>query len=164
MHVFTQHQAHSALSHSLEEVLIEQSVYRQQSVVTRPKLDWISWTATDKCNAVAGTAVKNRIGGPLSLVQQESHSTKEDCVQQALDLNLARALMLSSCSTEAVGKFKQLEASGGLSWLYANDCCLIPIHLFKILLACKCLCVILKYGCLTVDLGNGHSCRTDLCF
>lgn len=138
-------------------------MYRLQSGVTRPKLDLISWTATDKCNAVAGTAVKDRIGGPLSLVQQESHSTKEDCVQQALDLNLARALMLSSCSTEAVEKFKQLEASGELSWLYANDRCLIPIHLFKILFACTCLCVILKYSCLTVELGNGHSCCTDSC-
>ncbi|KAL0025266.1 hypothetical protein WJX77_012112 [Trebouxia sp. C0004] len=59
-----------------------------------------------------GTEVKDRIAGPLSLVQQESQSTKG--VQLALDLNLARALMLSSRSTEAVERFKQLEASGAL--------------------------------------------------
>ncbi len=82
-------------------------------------------------SCVAGTAVKDRIGGPLSLVQQESHSTMG--VQQALDLNLPRALMLSSRSTEAVGKFKQLEASGELSWLYADDRCLMPMHLFCLL-------------------------------
>ena len=80
-------------------------------------------------SCVAGIAVKDRIAGPLSLVQQESHST-EGCVQQALDLNLARALMLSSRSTEAVEKFKQLEASGELPWLYADDRCLMPMHLF----------------------------------
>ena len=71
--------------------------------------------------------MKDRIAGPLSLVQQESHSTKG--VQQALDLNLARALMLSSRSSEAVGSFEQLEASGELSWLHAVYCCLIPMHL-----------------------------------
>jgi len=98
----------------------------------RPELNWISWATTGKCNGmscVAGIAVKDRIAGPLSLVQQESHST-EGCVQQALDLNLARALMLSSRSTEAVEKFKQLEASGELPWLYADDRCLMPMHLF----------------------------------
>ncbi len=88
----------------------------------------------DKCKAVscvAGTAVKDRIAGPLSLVQQDSHSTQG--VQQALDLNLARALMLSSRSTEAVEKFKQLEASGELPWRQSDDHCLIPRHLFCLL-------------------------------
>ncbi len=70
--------------------------------------------------------MKDRIAGPLSLVQQESHSTKG--VQQALDLNLARALMLSSRSTEAVGRFEQLEASGELAWLHADDHHLILMH------------------------------------
>ena len=95
----------------------------------RPNLDWMSWTMTGKCNGVScvtGTTVKDRIAGPLSLVQQESVPTKG--VQQALDLNLARALMLSSCSTKAINKFKQLEASGELSWL-----CLIHMHLMCLL-------------------------------
>ena len=35
-------------------------------------------------------------------------------VQQALDLNLVRALMLMSCSKEAVERFGRLEASGGV--------------------------------------------------
>lgn len=123
MHVFTQDQAHTVLAHSLDEVLIEQSVYHQQS-----------WTATDKGDAVscgAGTAVKDRIAGPLSLVQQEAHSTKG--VQQALDLNLARALMLSSRSTEACEKFNQLEASGELAWLHADNRFLILMYLFCLL-------------------------------
>jgi hypothetical protein len=117
----------------VDEALIRQSAY-QRLVSLGPKLDWTSWTLTDKCkvvSCVAGTAVKDRIAGPLSLVQQESVSTKG--VQQALDLNLARALMLSSRSTEAIEKFKQLEASGELSWLHADDCCLIPMHLFCLL-------------------------------
>ena len=122
-----------------------------------PKLDWTRWTLTDKCkvvSCVAGTALKDRIAGPLSLVQQESHSTKEGCVQQALDLNLARALMLSSRSTEAVERFKQLKASGELSWPHADDHCLIPMQAIRsITIYCKCLCVILEYSCLTVDLG-----------
>lgn len=75
--------------------------------------------------------MNDRIAGPLSLVQQESHSPKG--VQQALDLNLARALMLSSRSTEADEKFKQLEASGELLWLHANERCVVPMHLFCLL-------------------------------
>ena len=61
---------------------------------------------------VAGPAAKDRIAGPLSLVQQDCDSTKG--VQQALDLNLVRALMLMSCSREAVERFGRLEASGGV--------------------------------------------------
>ena len=62
----------------------------------------------------AGPQGKDRIAGPLSLVQQDSESTQG--VQQALDLNLARSLMLSTCSNEAIHKFNSLDAAG---WLHA---------------------------------------------
>lgn len=70
-----------------------------------------------KC--VAGPAAKDRIAGPLSLVQQDSESMKG--VQQALDLNLVRALMLMSGNKEAVERFGTLEASGGVP-LYMSPC------------------------------------------
>ena len=58
---------------------------------------------------------KDRIAGPLSLVQQDTQSIQG--LQQALDLNLARALMLSSRCAEACDKFKSLDITGMLSVL-----------------------------------------------
>lgn len=58
----------------------------------------------------AGWGTKDRIAGPLSLIQQDSDSTQ--VLQHSLELNSARALSLNSCHQEAVDKFRALDASG----------------------------------------------------
>ena len=74
------------------------------------------WCLVQRLFGAAGWDTRDRIAGPLSLVQQESDSTM--VLQHSLELNSARALSLNSCHQEAVDKFGALEASGKGSCIF----------------------------------------------
>ena len=66
------------------------------------------WLTLPAGNAEPST--RDRIAGPLSLVQQDCGRTTT--LQHAIQLNLARATMLNSYTQEAIDQFAGLEQRG----------------------------------------------------